>query len=145
MAKLESQLAHLDVPLRSAAGDHSSGARIPSMSVSTRSRRKQSPLPTIAVAEHQHATRSHRVPPSPRNISSVAQHDAGASSKFRPLLPAAAGPPSGHGPFPLPPRKRSAVAIACCACQKARTKVGHPHNTASGCGKYHVDAVRIIV
>lgn len=126
MGNLEKLPAHLDVPSRSAAGDGTAGLRRPSMSVTTRSRRRQTPLAIIPVAEHHHATRSHRAPPSREIALGAEHHDAGASSRFRPLLPAAARRSSGHNPIPLPPRKRSAVAVACCACQKARTKVTSP-------------------
>jgi hypothetical protein len=84
MGNLEKLPAHLDVPSRSAAGDGTAGLRRPSMSVTTRSRRRQTPLAIIPVAEHHHATRSHRAPPSREIALGAEHHDAGASSRFRP-------------------------------------------------------------
>jgi len=124
MGSSEKQPAHLDVqPSKSAASttdDDTPSTRPPSMSVAARSRQKQSPPGAIPAGRH------NQVPPL-GILARVGPPDALASSGLRPLLPAAAGPRApGINPTPLLPRKRSAVLVACSACQKARTKVSLP-------------------
>ncbi|KAJ9130302.1 hypothetical protein NKR19_g9948 [Coniochaeta hoffmannii] len=97
------------------------------MSVAARSRQKQSPPGAIPAGRH------NQVPPL-GILARVGPPDALASSGLRPLLPAAAGPRApGINPTPLLPRKRSAVLVACSACQKARTKCTGDRPACSRC------------
>ncbi|OIW25543.1 hypothetical protein CONLIGDRAFT_635364 [Coniochaeta ligniaria NRRL 30616] len=67
-------------------------------------------------------TRSHRNQASARPTRSAEPPEEVASSRFRRLLPAIRDHRANSKPITLPPRKRSAVLVACGACQKARTK-----------------------